>query len=545
MRRLIVLLACIFALLVWALPAMAGPFTDVPTDHWAYDAIDKLQSEGFVEGYPDGTFRGNRSFTRYEMAMVIARIWDRLVSELETLKGMQGGVTREELDKELGLIRDLMNEFATELKNLGVRVDDLEKRMSSLEDRVSNLEKMGNSIKMSGALRTRIEDIVTNDYLDYGGFKNPAGAGQYAAIIAGTPGSRADERFEVEEKIQVALEAHPSDYLDVYMDLWQIASYLNAPKGNEIPPNAALVVDQAYTKADMMKLMGWTPTDLFNTFNLTVGYQYARFGVFGLAFDNGYETRPGIYVDLAGKNIELAAFLARNSRYGVQEGLGVARASYALGTSHSTVTPRDYFARIGFNYLGTGIGQERAMGADLDTELLSSNYLNHLKVEYLRMQKDQLGYDVSKSYGSDAETSIIAWVDLYNDGNLRASAAYADIGLVPGFSAIDNNPFEEYDYERTGYGANVNYAYESGINPFPSNFVGGGVQLEYTWWDVLNTRLTFFDGTNQDEEDLPVVIRLNISYPLSDASDIALEYIHSGIDALTLAKLRGEFLVRF
>jgi len=57
--------------------------------------------------------------------------------------------------------------------------------------------------------------------------------------------------------------------------------------------------------------------------------------------------------------------------------------------------------------------------------------------------------------------------------------------------------------------------------------------------------LTFYDGTNQDEEDLPVVIRLNIRYPLTDASDIALEYIHSGIDALTLAKLRGEFLVRF
>jgi len=534
-------------MLVWALPAVAGPFTDVPTDHWAYDAIDKLQSEGFVEGYPDGTFRGNRSFTRYEMAMVVARIWDRIVSELDTIKMnmTSGGVTEEELQKELGLLRDLINEFSTELKNLGMRVDDIEKRLGSLEDRVSNLEKMGNSIKMSGALRTRIEDIVTNDYLDYGGFQNPAGAGQYAGIISGTPGSRVNERFRVEEKIQLNLEAQPSDFLDVYVDLWQISSYLLAVKGGEMPPNQALVVDQAYTKADMMKLMGGTPTDLFNQFNLQVGYQYQRFGVFGLAFCNGYETRPGIYIDLAGKNIELAAFLARNSRYGEQEGLGVARASYALGTSRSKVEPRDYFARVGFNYLGTGIGQERGMGADLDTELLSANYLNRLKVEYFRMQKDQLGYDVSKSYGSDAETSVIAWVDLYNDGNAKVSAAYANIGLVPGFSAIDNNPFEEYDYLRNGYGANVNYAYESGINPFPSNFVGGGMQLEYTWWDVLNTRLTFFDGTNQDDEDLPVVIRLNLSYPLSDASDIALEYIHSGIDALTLAKLRGEFLVRF
>ena len=140
---------------------------------------------------------------------------------------------------------------------------------------------------------------------------------------------------------------------------------------------------------------------------------------------------------------------------------------------------------------------------------------------------------------------MIAWVDLYNDGNTRVSAAYADIGLVPGFSSIDNNPFEEYDALFTGVGGNINYAYESGLNPFPSNFVGAGMQVEHTWWDVLNTMLTMYDGTNQAEEDYPVVIRLNVRYPLSDASDIALEYIHSGIDALSLAKLRGEFLVRF
>jgi len=161
------------------------------------------------------------------------------------------------------------------------------------------------------------------------------------------------------------------------------------------------------------------------------------------------------------------------------------------------------------------------------------------------MIKDQLGFDVDDSYGDDFSNSIIAWVDLYNDGNTRVSAAYADIGLVPGFSAIDNNPFEEYDALFTGVGGNINYAYESGLNPFPSNFMGGGMQIRHTWWDVLDTMLTFYDGQNQDEEDLPAVIVLHVNYPLSGNSDVRLTYIHSGIDALTLAKLRGEFLVRF
>jgi hypothetical protein len=543
MRRIIVLLACTAAMLALALPVTAGPFTDVPTDHWAYDAIDKLQAEGFVEGYPDGTFRGNRSFTRYEMAMVVARIWDRLVSELENLPmpDMSDYATMDDLNDVIAMVEDLRDEFMEELDMLGMRVDDLEARMSEAESRIGHLEDALSQVQISGAMRTRIEDIVTNDYELYGGFTNPAGAGQYAGIIAGTPGSNPGEMFEVEQKIDLIFTATPSDWLDVYLFLCHRSSYLDAASGD-----ADLKISTAWARADMMKLMGWSPSDLFNRFNLTVGKQKVHFGEFGLAFDNRFSGRPGICIDLGGDRLELGAFLARSTRYGEQEGLGIARASYGFGESRSTVVPGDCFARIGFNYLGTGVGNEQGMGVDLDSELLSEVYLNRLRVEYFQLQQDQLGFDVSRSYGDDYETSLIAWVDLYNDGNTRVSAAYADIGLVPGFSCIDNNPFEEFDNLFTGIGGNVNMAREyTTMNPFPSNFIGGGMQFEHTWWDVLNTMLTFYDGTNQDDEDLPVVIRLKIRYPLSDASDIALEYIHSGIDALTLAKLRGEFLVRF
>jgi len=412
--------------------------------------------------------------------------------------------------------------------------------MSSAEDRISNLEENLGNVQIYGTLRNRIEDIITNDYEAYGGFGSPSGAGQYAGIIAGTPGSNPGEMFEFEQKLDLYLVASPADYLDVFIHLCYLGSYLDSSSDD-----MTLRISEAYAAADMMKLMGWTPTELFNQFSLTVGRVKAHFGEFGLAFDNRYSGRPGVLAELMGDRIELRLLMARSTTYGEQEGLAIARASYGFGDSHSTVEPGDHFARLGYNLLGTGVGREQGMGVDLDTELLSDVYLNRARVEYFQMQKDQRGYDVSNSYGSDYESSLIAWVDLYNDGNTRVSAAYADIGLVPGFSSIDNNPFEEYDSLFTGIGGNVNYSKETCNNPFPSNFVGGGMQIEHTWWDVLNTMLTFYDGTNQDEEDLPVVIRLNIRYPLSDASDIALEYIHSGVDALTLAKLRGEFLVRF
>ena len=533
MRRIIVLLACVTAMLALALPAFAGPFTDVPTDHWAYDAIDKLQAEGFVEGYPDGTFRGNRSFTRYEMAMVVARIWDRLVSELNSLD-----IPEPDYDYIIDMIDDLRMEFMEELDALGMRVDDLEARMSSAESRLTALEAYIGKVQVTGSLRARIEDIITNDYEVYGGFLNPAGAGQYAGIIAGTPGSNPGEMFEFEQRLDLAFSASPSDFLDVFVRLRHISSYLD---GRAL----TLGINEAWVDADMMKLMGWSPTELFNRFNLVVGRTKNRFGEFGLAFENFYQARPGVVIDVGGDRLELRAFLARSTNFGQQEGLAIGRISYGFGESRSNVNPANEFARVGFNYLGTGVGNEQGLGVDVDTELLSEVYLNRARVEYFQLTQDQMGFDVSASYGDDYESSLIAWVDLYNNGNTRVSAAYADIGLVPGFSSIDNNPFEEYDGLFTGIGGNINYNFDTSLNPFPSNFVGAGMQLEHTWWDVLNTMLTFYDGTNQDEEDLPAVIRLTIRYPLSDASDIALEYIHSGIDALSLAKLRGEFLVRF
>ncbi|MBD3173850.1 MAG: hypothetical protein GF320_01615, partial [Armatimonadia bacterium] len=47
---------------------------DVPWDHWAYDAIAELYDAGLLEGYPDGTFKGENNLTRYEFAMALARL---------------------------------------------------------------------------------------------------------------------------------------------------------------------------------------------------------------------------------------------------------------------------------------------------------------------------------------------------------------------------------------------------------------------------------------------------------------------------------------
>ena len=53
--------------------AANNPFSDVPADSWAYDAVSTLAADGVIDGYPDGTYQGQNTMTRYEMAQIVAR----------------------------------------------------------------------------------------------------------------------------------------------------------------------------------------------------------------------------------------------------------------------------------------------------------------------------------------------------------------------------------------------------------------------------------------------------------------------------------------
>ena len=107
----------------------ANPFSDVTPDSWAYQAVSQLAAAGIVNGYPDGTFKGQNDITRYEMAQMVAKAManqDRANAEQQAM------------------INRLADEFSNELNNLGVRV-------ARLEDRVGN-------VKVTGDARLRYRD---------------------------------------------------------------------------------------------------------------------------------------------------------------------------------------------------------------------------------------------------------------------------------------------------------------------------------------------------------------------------------------------------
>lgn len=138
----ILAIAAVAALTAGVSAYAANPFSDVSTSDWAYQAVSQLSDQGIVEGYPDGTFRGQRNITRYELAQIIAR----LMANEDQFNAEQ----RATIDK-------LAGEYADELDNLGVRV-------SNLEAKVGNLSWSGNA-RMKWAEEYK-DDGSTNDKFD-------------------------------------------------------------------------------------------------------------------------------------------------------------------------------------------------------------------------------------------------------------------------------------------------------------------------------------------------------------------------------------------
>jgi len=130
MKKLLALVA-VFALVAFAAPAFAAnPFVDVPMNHWAYDAISQLAAKGIIQGYPDGTYRGNQPMTRYEMSMLVARA-------LATVD--MDKASKEDVE----MFKKLVVEFKDELDALGVRVDALDERVAVLEENLGGWKFWG------------------------------------------------------------------------------------------------------------------------------------------------------------------------------------------------------------------------------------------------------------------------------------------------------------------------------------------------------------------------------------------------------------------
>ena len=150
MKKLLVVCLLCFGLSVSAQQA----FPDIPSGHWAGDAVNRITQLGIITGFPDGTFRGSEAFTRYQAALVISRLLDVIDQNLRAAQALT--------EADIASLRNAVSELAAELDAMGARVDAVEankadrSELQALRDQVAALTAEIEALKAeiaSGALQ--------------------------------------------------------------------------------------------------------------------------------------------------------------------------------------------------------------------------------------------------------------------------------------------------------------------------------------------------------------------------------------------------------
>ncbi len=558
MRSLIFTLALVLSLAL-STGAFAQMFRDVPPDHWAYEAIDYLQQEGLVEGYPDGTFQGQRSFTRYEMAMVVARIYSKLDEKLSAFDPAK-------LDEINSRLDQLANEFKDELAELGVRLDQLESTVSQHGKDIDQLKALIRESNLSGVYRVRTGAYVDTGVVD---MSNDFGHEQWIELHYG---------FQPEENIRFDFSLTSAEAQGA------VGTGIIPGAGNETafttiatPPNfysqaaSSFVLDKAMATIDL------TPyTDAFgDTPTLTVGRQYFSEGEFGLAGDNGFRSNFGYRFDTTWEDGEWAFYVGA---YRVES----APATFApffnpftrsfMSSAINAPFDSDDYVNLGFKYRGregkfpghdydlainidgspNGYGAEQFLSISGNAEIpwFDDEWLNGIRAEWVWVPNNVSDFDAEDIGLEDMNT--IVGLDIYNDGRTKFTlygASIAQLEGLPVFANVDNDPFSEWDYTVNGPGDAFNFSRE-GKNFFPSDFEGIGVTFEHTFPNDLYGKLTWYTGEriNAFFDARPDLLKFNFRYPFAKNASLGLDVITSGQsdgleDAITL--VRGEFLLHF
>ena len=229
----------------------ANPFADVTPQDWAYQAVAQLASQGIVNGYPDGTFKGQHNITRFEMAQMVAKAL----------------VRQDRVDAEQNaIINRLANEFATELNNLGVRV-------STLENKVGNFS-------FTGDARLRYQNSKNEDTNTYKSKFDYRARVQFEATV--NDNTKAVVRLAGEkdgEKDEVGSAGNPTTSLDRVYVQHNFGKYATATVGRQdLVVGNGLVYDDAFE--------GAVATVGKDKLNASVAYGYLQGGEYnGLKLD--------------------------------------------------------------------------------------------------------------------------------------------------------------------------------------------------------------------------------------------------------------------
>jgi len=473
MRRVGFVLGALVLLALALAPAFAEqPFSDVPQDHWAYAAIDKLAASGIIEGYPSGRFDGKRSMTRYEFAAAIARIVDRLSAGTKGEKGETGaqgapGAPGQVLTPEQQAALDkLIKEFGPELASLRADLGALTKRVEDLE---AAPKAAAPTITVSGSMSWRagtygtklgFEDVASTGY-PYGWFSwidSAAKAGQGTAF-GGIPVESMGMFIPISDALKDSFKA--GDFMtqrtkvnfsgNLTPNSSVFVGLLSGPLNNIETPDYYYETARSQSGNGIMDSVkidqAWLQYAgrFIAPVNVIVGKQYEKRGV-GLLFDNDQEAVKALRMDFGKSRLRFGTFLGMldeeqffartfSEPQGVDPNTG--EPFVVDGQDNINLLYLDYgFCdkwNVGFNWLDSGFAKEQGWSANLTGKVLGLD----LYGEYSKLTKwgngkdwdDWNGNGIEDSFETPLDDSDTAWMAGLKWGNkwLQLVGEYGEV----------------------------------------------------------------------------------------------------------------------
>ena len=364
--------------LVCAAPAFAqqGSFPDVPENHWAYQAVNNLASKGYVLGYPDGRFLGKRTLTRYEFAMVINRIVEKMSQPATpTAPPPASGLS----DADAAEIKRLIDTFKVELATIGTDLtaikavlDEHEQRITDLENALKDARELGesnlkainviNTKRIDGYIQARYTRRLTDSSTD-APEANPSGTAGYTDVNRGYNGNV--DTFHVRRaRVNIRGDVTPNASYRIQLD----ARTANAPGAQETTIKEAYVVAKNFPVPASNKAKPFITTDLW------AGQSVTPFGYI-LFFSSSDRYSPERYLAFSDigtgllpnqdyeKGVALVGAIQNKYRFhaGVYNGTGTAsndpgRRKDFIGKIDVTLTPRWNIGIAGYDGEGYNTG---------------------------------------------------------------------------------------------------------------------------------------------------------------------------------------------
>lgn len=411
--------------------------TDVQPTDWAYQALRSLvEPYGVIEGYPDGTWRGNRPLSRYEFAAA-------LYAAMEYLRP----VTKEEIEA----INRLQSEFSTELA-------EIKGKFERIENRQGTAEPFSLTTKLTGQVLFAVSGVGDTERADGSGERtdNNLTFGQRNRLTF-------DTSFTGKDRLRTRLQASNISRVDRATETSMARLSFQGDSGNQFEINRLNYRSPLGKKATIVvEAVGGGLNDIAEPINPLFGSSsegsISRFAARNPIYRQGNGSGVGMtyeFNDAVSLSFGYLAEEANDPRMGIGGGAYGAIAQLTFEPNDSAAIALAYVRS--YNNINTGTGSERANDPfDDESEAISADSLGvQSSIEFTRNLTLSGWVGFTRATATDLpdnpQANILNWamtlaaVDLIKEGSLAGLMIGVPPKVINNDFAVDGSDYEDPD----------------------------------------------------------------------------------------------------